>query len=99
MACGLACVVVDFGGPATLVGPDRGVKIPVGNVAQLTAAFRQELEQLVEQPARIAQLGLAAHRHAMTYYTWDAKARKTLEVYRWVTGRQSHKPDFWDQPA
>jgi glycosyltransferase involved in cell wall biosynthesis len=96
MACGLACVVVDFGGPATLIGPEWGVKVPVGNVSHLITSFRHELEQLVMQPERIAQLGLAAHRHAMTHYTWDVKARKTLEVYRWMTGRQAHKPDFWD---
>ena len=96
MACGLACVVVDFGGPATLIGPERGVKVPVGNVTQLSVSFRHELEQLVTQPERITQLGLAAHRHAMTHYTWDVKARKTLEVYRWVTGRRARKPDFWD---
>jgi len=96
MACGLVCVVVDWGGPATLVGPERGVKVPVGNIAQLTKSFRHELEQLVMQPERITQLGLAAHRHATMHYTWDVKARKTLEVYRWMTGHRRRKPDFWD---
>jgi glycosyltransferase involved in cell wall biosynthesis len=96
MACGLACVVVDFGGPATLIGLEWGVKVPVGNVSHLITSFRHELEQLVTQPERITHLGLAAHRHAVTHYTWDVKARKTLEVYRWMTGGRAHKPDFWD---
>jgi len=99
MACGLACVVVDFGGPGTLVGPGWGLKVPLGNAAQLTGAFQQALETLIQAPEWTAQLGLAAHRHAMQYYTWDAKARKTLEIYRWVTGRQARKPNFWDAPS
>jgi len=30
MACGMACVVVDYGGPAMLVQQERGIKIPWG---------------------------------------------------------------------
>lgn len=99
MACGLACVVVDFGGPATLIGPDRGIAVPIGDVPQLTVGFKEALEGLVVRPERMRELGDAAHRHAMTYYTWDARARKTVEVYEWLTGRRAHKPDFWDRAA
>jgi glycosyltransferase involved in cell wall biosynthesis len=98
MACGMACVVVDYGGPATLVQPDRGVKIPMADLNHLVLRFTEELEHLVKDPDRVAHLGRAAHHHAITYYSWDAKARKTLEIYNWVTGRQQVKPDFWDQP-
>jgi hypothetical protein len=34
----------------------------------------------------------------MDYYSWDAKARKTIELYEWVLGRRTVKPDFW-QPV
>lgn len=98
MACGMACVVVDYGGPATLISPDWGVKIPMGNVDFLVNRYQEELEKLVADPDRVARLGVAAHHHAMTYYSWDAKAQKMLEIYRWVTGRQESKPDFWEQP-
>lgn len=97
MACGLACVVVDYGGPATLVAHDCGIKVPMGTVNYLTEQFQHELEQLVRNPERIQRLGYSANKHAMTYYTWDAKARKTLEIYRWVIRQQKQKPDFWDQ--
>ncbi len=99
MACGLACVVVDFGGPATLLADNRGVKIPIGNEEYLCKQFQYKLEQLVTNPERVRQMGELANKHAMTYYTWDAKARKTLEIYRWLTGTQKHKPDYWDQPS
>jgi hypothetical protein len=41
---------------------------------------------------------VAARNYTETYYSWDAKARKTLEIYNWVLGRQEEKPDFWHQP-
>jgi glycosyltransferase involved in cell wall biosynthesis len=94
MACGLACVVVDYGGPAALIGPDRGMKVPLASRAELTRSFGQALEDLVADEATTGRLGKAARQHAMAYYTWDAKARKTLQVYEWALGR-APRPDFW----
>jgi len=33
-------------------------------------------------------------RRAREQFTWQAKARQVLEVYRWVTGRRPDKPWF-----
>lgn len=95
MACGMACVVVDYGGPATLIGPDRGVKVPLTEKDALVARFASELEALTADPERTARLGAVAHEHAMAHYAWDAKARKTMEIYEWVLGRRRERPDFW----
>lgn len=95
MACGLASVVVDYGGPATLIGPDRGVKLPMGNKEELIVSMRKALEQLVANPAETRRLGDNAHAHALAHYAWSAKADKTLEVYDWVLGRRAVKPDFY----
>jgi glycosyltransferase involved in cell wall biosynthesis len=94
MACGLACIVVDYGAPGTLIDTDRGVKVPLGNRQELTRSFADALERLVADDDEIDRLGAAAHEHAMNFYTWDAKARKTLDVYQWVLGR-GPRPDFW----
>jgi len=94
MACGLACVVVDYGGPGTLVDADRGIKVPLGDKDQLTHGFGQALERLVADEQTSVRLGSAARQHAMRFYTWDAKARKMLAVYEWVLGR-GPRPDFW----
>ncbi len=99
MACGMACVVVDYGGPATLIDSDRGAKVELGTLDQLVGRFARELESLAGDPDRVERLGRAAHRHAMTHYAWDAKAQKTMEVYRWLLGRASQKPRFWDAVA
>lgn len=98
MACGMASVVVDYGGPATLVRQDCGIKIPMGDFNHLVGRFTEELEQLVTDPDRVARLGVAAHHHAMTYYSWDAKAQMMLKIYKWVTERQEVKPDFLNLP-
>ncbi len=97
MACGMACVVVDYGGPAKLIEPDWGIKVPMGDLNHLVKCFTKELEQLVTEPDRVAHLGIAAHHHAMTYYSWDTKAVKTLEIYQWIAGHQTVKPKFWDK--
>ena len=94
MACGLTCLVVDYGAPGCLVAPERGVRVPLGNKDQLVARFATELAALVENPARVKALGAAAREYALRCYSWEAKAKKTLEVYRWVLGEQAEKPVF-----
>lgn len=84
MACGLACVVVDYGGPGTLIDADRGIKVPLGTTHELEQSFGEALERLTSDDRTIARLGAAARQHAMQHYTWDAKARKILAIYEWV---------------
>jgi len=99
MACGLTCVVVDYGGCGGLVGADRGVKVPIGDIEHLIQSFVEALEALVQDPERVKRLGENAYHHALTLYSWDAKARKNLQVYDWVLGRRDDKPDFWEPIA
>jgi glycosyltransferase involved in cell wall biosynthesis len=98
MASGMACVVVDYGGPGSLVRSDCGIKVPMGDLDHLVKRFTEELEQLVTDPDRVERLGLAAHQHAMTNYSWDAKAKMVSEIYNWVTGSREVKPDFLEPP-
>ncbi len=95
MACGLTSVVVDYGGPATLIGEDRGVKVPMGDIDFLVERFSSELEALVTDPERIERLGKAAYQHAIDYYSWDCKAKKLIDIYNWVKDPSKAKPDFW----
>jgi glycosyltransferase involved in cell wall biosynthesis len=95
MACGLACVVVDYGGPSMLVDSDRGIKIALGNKEELIRKFGEALVHLVADEQTTVRLGVAAREHVMRFYTWEAKARKILAVYEWVLGR-GPQPFFWD---
>lgn len=94
MACGLACVVVDYGAPGRLVGPERGIRVPLGNKDQLVARFAAELAALVDNPAQVKALGAAARDYALGRHTWDVKARMIVEVYRWVLQQRAEKPVF-----
>ena len=74
MACGLACVVVDYGAPAVLISEERGVKVPLGDREQLVRHFGDVLERLVADPLTTARLGGSAREHALQFYSWDTKA-------------------------
>ncbi len=95
MMSGMTCVAVNYGGPATRVAPGCGVKVPLGDTHQLIKAYTQELEALVQDPQRVIELGKAGRRFTESYYAWERKAQKTLEIYNWVLGYQKEKPDFW----
>lgn len=96
MACGCVPLVVDYGGPGTLVTEDTGVRVPIASREQLIVSLRREAERLVSDRPRIAAMSRAGHQRALRYYTWDAKALKTLQVYDWVLGRRPDLPRFED---
>jgi glycosyltransferase involved in cell wall biosynthesis len=93
MAVGLVPIVVDYGGPAELVTEQTGFRIPMGSRQQIVERLRSLLGELTMDPARIDPMGEAAVRRAHACFTWDAKARQVLGVYRWVIGERA-KPDY-----
>jgi glycosyltransferase involved in cell wall biosynthesis len=93
MAMGLVPVVADYAGPRELVSAATGIRVPLGRRAELVAGFRRALEQLADQPDRVRAMGTRARERVLELFTWDAKARQTCEVYRWVLGARE-KPDF-----
>jgi glycosyltransferase involved in cell wall biosynthesis len=92
MVSGLACVVVGYGAPGALIGADRGIRLPLQPKAEMTQAFARALEELAAHPERITRLGQAASAHVLAHYTWDAKARAIVEIYRWVLGQRRERP-------
>src|SRR5262249_18530249 len=94
MACGLPCVVTDYGGPATLIDSDRGIKVPMAPYEALRTGFAEALARLADDDDTIVRMGAAARAHAEWHYTWAAKSDTLLEVYGWVLGK-GRKPDFF----
>ncbi len=94
MAMGLVPIVADYGGPGELVSPQSGFAVPMGRRSEIVAGFRKGLEQLVAAPEQIRPMGARARTRVLSRFTWDAKAKQVLEVYRWVMGRRTDKPDF-----
>jgi glycosyltransferase involved in cell wall biosynthesis len=97
MACGMACLVVDYGGPGGLIDDSRGVKVKLGNKDELTARFSDQMEHLARDTGWRQSLGASARQYALDEYSWDAKAKKMVEIYRWVLGDRPDKPHFESQ--
>lgn len=95
MASGLPCVVVDYGAPGALVGKDRGVAVPLADRDTLTREFGRALHRLFEAPEQLREMGQRAQEHALRYYSWDTKAKKLMDVYRWASGEGSERPLFF----
>lgn len=91
----MACVVVDYGGPSVRVPEGAGIRVPLGTLEQLVARFTEALEALVRDRERIKRYGQAARRFTEEHYAWSAKAKKTVDIYRWVMAERCEKPSFW----
>ena len=63
-------------------------------LAQIIASFRAILADLALHPERIEEKSAAALRRAREQFTWDVKARQTMEVYRWVLDPARPRPTF-----
>ncbi len=97
MGLGMACVVVDYGGPGNYIDAAQtlGIKVPLSDEAALVRDFRAALESLAQDPQRRAELGRAAWESIQTRHTWEEKARRIVEVYDWVLDRRAARPDFF----
>ena len=93
MAMGLVPVVADYAGPRELVSDATGIRVPMGRRDELVAGFRRALEELADNPDVVRATGQRARQRVLELFTWDAKARQTCDVYRWVLGSRE-KPDF-----
>ncbi|MGH0032969.1 MAG: glycosyltransferase family 4 protein [Myxococcota bacterium] len=94
MALGLVPVVVAYGGPAELVTDATGHAIPIRPRGQIVAGLRTTLEGIVADPSGLRARGRRARQRVLDLFTWQAKARQCLEVYRWVLGDRPDRPDF-----
>lgn len=94
MALGVVPIVMDYGGPAELVTPGTGFLLPMGRREGIVASLRERLARLVDEPSMLSDMSRLGRARIAALFTWEAKARQVVEVYRWVLGRRSSKPDF-----
>lgn len=87
MALGVVPVVVDYAGPGELVTPETGILLPLGTRERITAALSDALDRIVEDPSILPIKAAAARDLVASHYTWDAKARRILDLYRGVMRR------------
>jgi glycosyltransferase involved in cell wall biosynthesis len=75
-------VLSDVGGFGEVAATGAGVLVKAGDVASLSAA----LARLLGDEAERSRLARAAREAAAGPYSWDEAARRTLDVYRGLTG-------------
>lgn len=81
MACGLPCIVADYGGIGEYVTPETGFKLPPTSREALTAGIVESLQILLHEPDRYTQLSQAAIQRAATF-SWSNKAQQILKHYQ-----------------
>ena len=95
-AMALACsVVVDYAGPAELVTPDIGFKVPIGRREDIVSAFNEILTMLVANQDALQAMSSLAISRVQARFTWEAKAKQVAEIYNWVLDDKTKKPDFF----
>jgi glycosyltransferase involved in cell wall biosynthesis len=94
MACGAVPIVMDYGGTGELVTPLTGYLLEMGTRSAIVDRLRRVIEGIISDPARLEERRQAGLERIRTRFTWEAKARQVLEVYRWILGERPDKPDF-----
>jgi glycosyltransferase involved in cell wall biosynthesis len=77
MACATPLVTTDAGALPEVVGTKAGLRVPAGDVEQLTAA----LQLVLDSPSLGEQLGRAGRRRVLDSFTWRATAAGTADWY------------------
>jgi glycosyltransferase involved in cell wall biosynthesis len=94
MACGLPCIVADYGGPAGLVNDSRGRKVPLGDRATMIRGFADAAVEVASDRVALEQMSRESASYAQRSFTWAKKATSTIAIYEWVLGRRSERPEF-----
>ncbi|MGY1593290.1 glycosyltransferase family 4 protein [Geodermatophilus sp. SYSU D00708] len=87
MACGTPLVTTDAGALPEVVGSKAGLRVPAGDVEELTAA----LQLVLDSPSLGEQLGRAGRRRVLASYTWRSTAERTAEWYARVLERKGRR--------
>jgi alpha-maltose-1-phosphate synthase len=92
MACETAVVATATGGiPEVVVDGETGLLVPIEQAADGTgtpldpdryvADFASALTQVVTDPERAAQMGLAGRERAIAAFSWRTIAERTQQIY------------------
>ena len=95
MALGLVPIVVDYAGPGELVTSDTGYKLPMDRREKIISSFSEKLKMLADDQQVLVPMSLAARQRVYSLFTWASKARQIREVYDWVWGVRTEKPEFF----
>lgn len=81
MACGIAPIIADYGGPSELVTQETGFKIAFSDEHTLTENLSSLLGRLIESPSVLDGVGAKARERVLEEFVWDRKAERIREIY------------------
>ncbi|GHJ55468.1 glycogen synthase [Nonomuraea sp. TT08I-71] len=95
MACETAVVATGTGGiPEVVADGETGLLVPIEQAGdgsgrpldpeRFVADLAATINDLLADPKRAEEFGLAGRRRAVEHFSWDTIAQRTLEVYRSV---------------
>ena len=82
MACSVPVVAFEAGALPEVLGPDgtSGRIVPAFDEAAMACA----VAELIEDPQRAIELGVAGRQRALREFSWDRAARQTADIYEQV---------------
>ena len=93
MAVGTVPLVIDYAGPGELVDAEVGFKIPLGSRAQICASLRECLSRIAAaDPSALEKMSAAGVERVQSRFTWQAKARAVVAIYRDVLKSKEASP-------
>ena len=80
MACGLPCIVVNYGGIGEYVTAETGIKLEPLSRSQLVTEVGQAIQTLLQDPERLQQMSEQAIQRAAAFQ-WPRKAQQLVDIY------------------
>ena len=81
MSWGLPMIVSDRGGPAHVVGPDAGIRVPARSPEEFATALADAVRRIVSTPALARAQSKAALERIDKEHRWPAKIQRMLALY------------------
>ena len=94
LACGLPCLVADYGAPDALVNDSRGRKVALGTREAMIRGFADAAVELASDRATLDEMSKESASYAERTFTWEKKAASTIDIYDWVLKRRDDRPEF-----
>lgn len=84
MACGMHCLVADYGAPGALAAAGRGDAVPIAPLEEMVEGFTAALERCVAEPTYMEACALRGQAYAEGAFSWAQKGVHAEALYRAV---------------
>lgn len=92
MAVGLPVICTDWGGPASHVSNDAGIRVKPENPEQFVRGLAEAMSRLANSPEIRGQMGEAGRRRVReNLYDWNQKADRLLQIYAELIDARGNK--------